>query len=53
MHKLVAYLWVEAGADKGEDRQLLHLLFICCGKIKINTPKHPGESLNVTHEAVK
>lgn len=33
-HKLVAWLWVEAGADEGEDRQLLHLLFVCCKNIK-------------------
>lgn len=32
-HKLVACLWVKAGADEGEDRQLLHLLFVCCGNI--------------------
>lgn len=33
-HKLIAWLWVEAGADEGEDRQLLHLLFVCCKNIK-------------------
>jgi len=35
-HKLVLCLRVEAGADEGEDGQLLHLLLICCGNI--NTP---------------
>lgn len=29
--ELVAWLGVEAGADEGEDGQLLHLLFISCG----------------------
>lgn len=33
-HKLVAWLWVEAGADEGEDGQLLHLLFVCCRNMK-------------------
>lgn len=33
VHQLVANLWVETGADEGEDRQLLHLLFVCWGNI--------------------
>ncbi len=45
LHELVARLWVEAGADEGEDGQLLHLLFIRCGDK--NTLCKPGNSKSV------
>lgn len=29
-HEVLACLWVETGADQGDEGKLLHLLFVCC-----------------------
>lgn len=45
-HDVFPALWVEAGADEREDRDLLHLLFVSCrGR---NTHTHTKINIHVT-----